>query len=312
MAVYEAAELVAEAVASALDQTPAPLEVIVCDDGSTDDPAGALVRFGDRVRVLRKGHGGAASAKNAGLRAASGDFVLFLDADDALLPGRLAALAELGALRPDLDLLTTDAYLELDGVRMRRAHDATWPFAVDDQRAAILERNFVTAGPAVRRSVLLAAGGFDETLRTTSDWDCWIRLVLAGSRVGLVDAPLYRYRLREASLSADGLGVLRGMAGTLAKAAARDDLTEAERAILDRTRARRSAELALAEARSALASRQPGARRRALSVALQPSHTSRTRLKCLLSAAAPRLAGAVLDRRARTSWEHGTGIRVER
>jgi hypothetical protein len=312
VAVYQSAGLVGEAVASALDQAPAPHEVVVCDDGSTDDPAAQLARFGDRVVVLRKEHGGAASAKNAGLAACSGDFVVFLDADDAFLPDRLATLGAVAAARPDLDLLSTDAYLEVAGTRVRRAHHAAWPFAVDDQRAAILERNFIPAGAAVRRSVLLAAGGFDEALGWTSDWECWIRLILGGALAGLVDVPLYRYRLHESSLSADGLGVLRGMAQTLAKTAARDDLTTSEREALERTRTRRSAELALAEARAALAGHEPGARRQALSVAFAPSYALRTRLKCLASAALPGVAQAVLERRRRVAWDHATGVRIAR
>ena len=69
---------------------------------------------------MRKAHGGEASAKNAAAARATGDFVVVLDADDAFLPTRLEALAELAQLRPDLDILTTDAYLVVDGRRVRR------------------------------------------------------------------------------------------------------------------------------------------------------------------------------------------------
>src|SRR5712692_3660025 len=122
IAAYQAAATIGEAVDSALGQTLTPLEVIVCDDGSTDDIERALAPYRDRIVLLRKENGGEASAKNAAARAASGVFVAILDADDAYLPERLEALGELAAARPDLDILSSDAYLELDGQVVRRCY----------------------------------------------------------------------------------------------------------------------------------------------------------------------------------------------
>ena len=79
------------------------------------------------------------------------------------------------------------------------------PFAVSRQRAAILDTCFPGGWPAVRRKRLLEAGGFDESYRVAYDWECWLRLILAGSSVGLVDAPLMTYHVHEGSLSADKL-----------------------------------------------------------------------------------------------------------
>ncbi len=78
---------------------------------------------------------------------------------------------------------------------MRRCYDEGWTFEINDQRGAILQRNFVFGLAAVRRQSFLAAGGFDESLRYATDWDLWCRLILDGSRVGLVAEPLARYRL---------------------------------------------------------------------------------------------------------------------
>lgn len=174
VAAYQSADVIANALESALNQTAPPRELIVCDDGSTDELEAAISPYRDRILFLRNEHGGEASAKNAGMRAARGDFVAILDADDVYLPERLEALGELAHARPDLDILTTDAYLEVDGRRLRRCYAAGWRFETEDQRRGILERNFVFGHAAVRRDLLLAHDGFDESILWTTDWECWI------------------------------------------------------------------------------------------------------------------------------------------
>jgi glycosyltransferase involved in cell wall biosynthesis len=299
VAAYQAAHVIRDALDSALAQTQPAREVIVCDDGSTDDLESALEPYRKRIVVLRKENGGEASAKNAGVRAATGDFTVFLDADDVFLPERLAALGELASVRPDLDVLTTDAVLEVDGQPVRHCYTDELPFEIADQRAAILERNFVFGLAAVRRSRLLSVGGFDEDIRWTTDWDCWIRLIFSGSRAGLVPEPLARYRLQAGSLSAQRAQLFAGRVQTLGRAARRDDLTDHERLIVTRSRALEGRRLALAEARGALLGELPGARRRAFAVVLGRGHSVRTRVKAAAATVAPQRAGARLARRSR-------------
>lgn len=245
MAAYQAADTIAEAVASALAQTVPPLEVIVCDDGSTDDLAAALAPYRERVVLLRSEHGGAASAWNHALRAASGELVYRFDSDDVLLPGALEALSDLAAARPDLDLLSTDVYFDVDGELVGRFYDEN-PFPVADQRAAILERCFV-GWPAARRERLLSVGGFDESLRNGADWDAWIRMILDGARAGLVREPLLRYRIRPGSLSSDRTRSLQARVGVLDKALSHPGLTPKERKVAAAMR-RQANERALATA----------------------------------------------------------------
>src|SRR5262245_37395813 len=89
---YNAARWLPASLDSVLGQTLAAGEVIVVDDGSTDDTAGILAAYGDRVRTVRGEHGGLAAARNLGLRVARGDWIAFHDADDVALPDRLARL----------------------------------------------------------------------------------------------------------------------------------------------------------------------------------------------------------------------------
>jgi len=154
---YEAAMTIGEAVESLRGQTLAPHEVIVCDDGSGDDLEGALEPYRDFVRVLRSEHRGVAAARNKLIRAATGDFIVPLDADDVYAPTRLRRLAELASARPDLDILSTDANLVSGGRVVGRFNEKT-PFAVRDQQEAILNRCFVIC-PAMRRNRLLELDG---------------------------------------------------------------------------------------------------------------------------------------------------------
>jgi glycosyltransferase involved in cell wall biosynthesis len=250
IAAYQAAPTIAEAVRSALDQTLPALETIVVDDGSTDDLAGALRPFGERVTLVRKPNGGVASARNAGLERAAGELVAYLDADDRFGPRRLELLAELAVRRPDLDLLATDMTFVAGGREAGRFY-AENEFAVAGQRAAILRSCFVGGLPAVRASRLRAIGGFDEGLAVGSDWDCWLRLILAGSAAGLVDRPCYEYRRGGESLTASRTTSLRARVRLLEKARSNPDLRLRERPLLWRELRRRRREADAQEAREA-------------------------------------------------------------
>jgi hypothetical protein len=139
--------------------------------------------------------------------------VPILDADDVHLPERIAALTELARARPDLDILTTDGLLVAGGRPVRRVYDRSWRFEVGDQRRAILQRNFVFGLAAVRRLLLFEQGGFDKSIRRTTDWYLWLRLILAGARAGCVTEPPALHRLRETSLTAPTARVATWQAG---------------------------------------------------------------------------------------------------
>lgn len=297
VAAYQAAGTIGDALESALAQTAPPHEVVVCDDGSTDDLAAALSPYLDRIRLVSQDNRGEGAAKNAAARAAQGEFVAILDADDVFEPGRLEALAELAIARPDLDILTTDAVIEVDGRPVKRVYHDDFPFPVEGQRREILRRNFVFGHAAVRRDKLLADGGFDEAIRHTTDWERWIRMILEGSRVGCVAEPLARYRLLRGSLSSQRALMLEGRIATLERARGHPSLAADERAAVDETVAAFRRQLTAARAREAVRAGAPDARRLSLAAARSPELDARTRLKSAFAAVAPGLAGRLLRRR---------------
>jgi len=293
--VYQGAKTIGEAIESVLAQQPAPLEVIVADDGSTDALDRAVAPFGDQVKTVHLPHRGVAAARNVGWRAASGEFVLFWDADDVLLAGKLAALEKLGQERPDLDLLCTDLYFERDGRHAGRFGEVN-PFPLRGQRATILERCFVVQ-PAFRRSRLVEIGGFDETLSTGEDWDCVLRLILDGSPAGLWDEPLGVYRISSGSLTNFRPKTLQDRVQLLEKALDHPGLREGERPALEHSLVAQRGRARLAAAQSAISSETPDARRRSLDLASTRGVGLRVRLYSLAFALLPKRLGAPLGRR---------------
>jgi hypothetical protein len=312
VAAYQAADVIGEALASARQQTLGPLEVIVCDDGSTDQLEAAVAPYREQIVLIRKENGGEASAKNAAARVAEGDFIVILDADDIYLPSRLARLSELAQARPDLDILTTNGTLIAGGRQVRNVYDRSWRFETDEQRTSILQRNFIFGLAAVRRTRFEEHGGFDESILWTTDWDLWLRMILAGSSAGCVDEPLALYRLREQSLTAKRRDLQLGKLATLRKARTNPHLRAEERPVLERSIAAAERGLALLDLQAAVSRNAPDVRTRALDVLRGRDYAPRVRLAAAAAALAPRLSGHIVRLRESSSWVGAGGIRVSR
>jgi hypothetical protein len=312
IAAYQVADMIGDAIQSVLDQTRPPLEVIVVDDGSTDEIESAVQPFGAQVKFLRREHRGAAATMNAGVEAASGDYVCFIGADDLFEPERLEALGGLVAARPDIDVVTTDAWLSLRGEVFRRFNDDTHPFEAKNQRQAILERNFVFGHTAVRRARFIEVGGFDESIRWTSDWELWARMILGGSAVGSVNEPLAKYRLHEETLSAKRLQQARGRLMTCGRILEHPSLTASERQHAERTADTIRREIEWGEAKEAILEHAGDARARSFRVMADSRQSLNVRVFALLSVVVPSLTRAVLTRRQSRYWTAAGGVRVRR
>lgn len=196
---YNGATFLAQTLDSLLGQTCPPEEVIVIDDGSTDDSAAIAERYGPPIRVIRQSNQGQPVSRNVGLRAARGDYLLFIDADDLLHPSALELLRSAVSKVP--------GSVGVMGFAAFRDHPAA-PFAVKQCNLSnffpeIIQGNF---GPnhnrLVPRDLALRVGCFDPSINYFEDWHFWCRVALYGTP--LVSIPLVGayYRRHAASMSA--------------------------------------------------------------------------------------------------------------
>jgi glycosyltransferase involved in cell wall biosynthesis len=200
---YNAAPWIAEAIRSVLNQDFPELELIVVNDGSTDETEEIASAFGDRIRIVTKPNGGSASARNAGLRVARGEYIAFLDGDDLWTRDKLRLQMNF-LKRNSLRWVYCDGYSFQDGTgEMLSRFGDLWTF----HRGHILEHlyvhNFIPSGsPVISRSIFEELGGFDERVRFAEDWEMWLRIA-AAYPTDFVQKPLFLYRLHGANSTRD-------------------------------------------------------------------------------------------------------------
>jgi glycosyltransferase involved in cell wall biosynthesis len=227
---YNCAHTVAETIESCLAQDYEEMEILVVNDGSTDETPEVLASFGSRIKVINQPNGGLAAARNAGQRAASGKYLAWMDADDLMLPGRVRLQAELLASQPTIGLVSSDfsaftsPEADYDPSHMANYYDAVvrlggvyrvYPHELasmkSDGRTVIVRSGDVYEGliwgnfvhpptVMVRRTVLEEAGFSDEHLRYSSDYELILRMSRR-TRFAYVDAPLLRYRRSAGQMS---------------------------------------------------------------------------------------------------------------
>lgn len=191
---FNRCELVVRAVDSALGQTRRIDEIIVVDDGSTDDTRAVLhARYGDRIRYVWQPNAGVSAARNRGMSMAQGRYFALLDSDDEWLPEKNALQFDWLEQHPDFgmvlcDVLRVDSeHNEIDVQRRRDViREDGWAL-----HWVMHDPSLVPASAMIRREVFEDIGGFDETLRTAEDLEYHLRIVRRW-RVGVVETPLVR------------------------------------------------------------------------------------------------------------------------
>ena len=200
---YDRADFLTTAIDSALAQSHPPDEIVVVDDGSTDDTASVLAHYGDRIRVVRQDNAGQAAARNRGVAEVRSDWVAFLDSDDSWEPAALQRLLGAADEFPAAGLIAMRAMaMRADGSLTRRIQGKKSPGPFFTTRSILLKDGGGILTPMVKRSLFVELGGFDATLRSAEDVDLWLRLSFRTTLVGVPDALLLR-RVHDTNLSSD-------------------------------------------------------------------------------------------------------------
>jgi GT2 family glycosyltransferase len=203
---YNRAHLVDEAIDSVLAQTYRDHEIIVVDDGSTDDTQQVLQSYGDAIRLVTRRNGGSCAARNTGLEQAQGDYIAFLDSDDLFLPGKLELQLKGFDRFPSAGMIYSRSLRFEHGRglddRLLGTYVGHAPGELQDifEDMLLLKRAPLTHDTLVRRNCFTEVGGFDTQLRVATDHDMWLR-VSARCQVAFVDAAVAAYRQHDSQMS---------------------------------------------------------------------------------------------------------------
>jgi glycosyltransferase involved in cell wall biosynthesis len=186
IACFNHAQFLSEAIETVMAQTYAPIEIVVVDDGSTDNTAEVAKRY--PVRLIQQPNQGLAAAGNAGIGASHGEFVMRLDADDRLKSTYVEETLKPLQHDPTIDFVYTQ--VEYFGARIGT-------YAVEEfDPETLAERNYIHASALMRRTSFDAVGGYKLDMRglRCEDWDLWLSFAEMGLRGKLIARPLLQYR----------------------------------------------------------------------------------------------------------------------
>ena len=192
MPAHNRAGYIAEAIDSVLSQDYPNKELIVVDDGSTDETVEIIKSYGDQVRLLQQNNLGPAAARNAGISLAQGQYIAFLDSDDLWLPGKLTVQVAYLEAHPEVSLVHVDIFYwfrDSDGKFSMpvvpdppiNPMDGTYEIKLDEQESGWVYHHLLfrpvlsTITAMLRRSLLDEVGLFDVSLKRGEDYDLWFR-----------------------------------------------------------------------------------------------------------------------------------------
>jgi glycosyltransferase involved in cell wall biosynthesis len=217
---YNATETVGATIESVLGQTRDDFELIVVDDGSSDETPEIVRSFqtDPRVRLIEQANQGTAGARNTGAAEAGGDWVSFLDNDDLWMPAYLERIGEALESTPAAGFAYADGWLVDE--RSRRVHrrtaleilgaPAVQPATPQDFLRCLVDRTFIRSATTIRRDVFEQVGPFDVELSGVDDFDLWAKILAAGHTAVQAEGMLLVYRDRPDSLSKDALRMAEG------------------------------------------------------------------------------------------------------
>jgi glycosyltransferase involved in cell wall biosynthesis len=228
---YRVAEYISAAVESVLNQTFTDYEIIVVNDGSPDtvELERALAPYYDRIVYIKQENRGCSGARNTAIRRASGRYIALLDPDDVWEPDYLAVQVGILEADPSIDVLYPDALIFGDSHLAGKTFMEMMPSHGEVTfEALITQRCNVMISVTARREAVVNAGMFNEDLRSSEDFDMWLRILHQGGRIRYHRKVLLHYRRHRASLSADPVWMCRHILKVLDEVEARNDLSISE------------------------------------------------------------------------------------
>lgn len=251
---YNVAPYIAETLNSVFAQTKPAFEVIIINDGSPDTEKleEVLQPFRDRIVYLKQENRGLSGARNTGIRAAKGDLIALLDGDDLWMPQYIETQTEFLRSHPKYDLVYCNAVFFGDPIYEGKQYMTVCPSAGEATPAAIISRTCNVFVSVTARAEALREFGFDESLRSCEDFDCWLRFTSSGRRIGYHRQLLVCYRKRRESLSADPMWMAQWDLKVLEKARALWPKESNEASLIKTAIVQRTAELAKLRGKQAL------------------------------------------------------------
>lgn len=196
---YNYGQYVALAVRSVLAQTHKCDEIVVVDDGSTDDTGHRLKEFGGAIRYIRKPNGGLSAARNTGIANSTGEWLAFLDADDLWEPRKIEAQLAVAAMGQDYALIAAESRNWASD--RKSTNGELQELGVSD---FLMTAPIAPSSVLIRRDCFTKIGGFDESLRAVEDRDMWLRIA-AHFRCVKLCSPLWWYREHATQMNRDPL-----------------------------------------------------------------------------------------------------------
>lgn len=200
---YNSVRFIVNSVASATNQTYPNIEILIIDDGSTDETEMVVQQLSGPVRYIKQTNGGPSSARNHGIAQSNGEYIAFLDVDDEWEPSKIdkqvgffendksLSIVATSYVRCNADLLPVET-ITLSTPSKKKG---TIPFR------ALLEKNqLLTSSIMIKKNILAKCGVFDEKIQFGEDWDFWVRIAQLG-RIGYIHTPLCKYRAHSAGLT---------------------------------------------------------------------------------------------------------------
>lgn len=193
--VYNGEKYIRNAIDSVINQTYRNFEIVVANDGSTDNTVEILKEYGDKIRWKSQENKGPASAKKFGTSMAKGEYLAYLDSDDMFLPDKLKQQVDYLDKHPEVGLVYS-GYYQVD-----EKGEIVKLISCNKKKALLIQQNYVpTSGVMCRRECIDNVGVFDEDLGSNYDWDMWLR-ISEKYPIHCISKPLFKYRVHGENIS---------------------------------------------------------------------------------------------------------------